>query len=447
MSWIFDKFNSHPGLPAIICNHKVYTYHDLNNRVEWYLLFLKDHGIQPGNVVGLLSEFTFEATALLLALAKSCNIAVPLDPGNITDLDETIRQAQIDHLVRFREEIPEFLNIAPGSDKHPLIRTLQQEKKAGLILFSSGTTGKPKVMLHDLTRLIDNYQNTRVKSTNSLILLGFDHIGGLDSLFRLLSICATITLPHSRQPADICQLIEDHKVNVLPTTPTFLNLLIISEAYKQYDLSSLEIIGFGAEAISAALLKKIKVIFPAVRLQQKFGTSETNAIRIFNNAGDEQFFRINDPNVQYKIVDNELWLKSSNNILGYLNMETDQFENGWFKTGDLVESRGEYMKVMGRKKEVINVGGEKVLPSIVEEVLLQHPDILDCKVYGMENLLTGQVVAADVVISPATDMDNFKPRIKKYCREKLLAFQVPVKINIVEEITLSSRNKKVRSNL
>ena len=95
-----------------------------------------------------------------------------------------------------------------------------------------------------------------------------------------------------------------------PAPPTFLNLLILSESYKSYDLGSLQIIGFGAEQMPESLYLRIKEIFPGVRLQQKFGTSETNAIRVRNHATDNLYMKIDDPNIQYKIIDGELWLKS-----------------------------------------------------------------------------------------------------------------------------------------
>lgn len=445
MLWLLEKFNHHPERKGIISNDHIYTYRHLSEKTAWYTAQLKSDGIKPGDVVGVISYFTVDSIALFLSLADLACMVVPLDPDNIRNIKDTIENSFMDHLFRFDHDRLIMDYSSPVQQKHRLIQQLRQERKAGLILFSSGTTGLPKVMLHDLSRLIDSYKNEKLKSTNSLILLGFDHIGGIDSLLRLLSICATITLPPSRKPADICEQIEKHQVNALPTTPTFLNLMMISEAYREYDLSSLQIIGFGAEAISRSLLHKLKEVFPNVRMQQKFGTSETNAIRIRNDEVDEQYFRFNDPQVEYKIVEGELWLKSNNNILGYLNSEIPAFEDGWFKTGDLVEKKGDQLRIIGRKKEVINVGGEKVLPADVEEVLLEIPEILDCKVYGIENLLTGQVVAADVVVAPGTNLSEIRSIIRKYARQRLTTYQVPVKINIVDTIELSARNKKIRS--
>ncbi|MHC1706025.1 MAG: AMP-binding protein [Bacteroidales bacterium] len=445
MSWILEKIINNAERPGIIDHDRSYTYADLSAEINRYRDLLKATGIKPGDVVGVLSSFSFKSIALLLALAENECIVTPLDPDNIRDIHDTIEKSSLDFLFRLSDdsETPDVFSQHP--QKHPLIEQLRQQGRAGLILFSSGTTGIPKVMLHDLTRLVDSYRNEKVKNTNSMILLGFDHIGGIDSLLRLLSICATITLPGSRKPSDICRQIEKYKVNVLPATPTFLNLMLISEAHRQFDLSSLEIIGFGAESMPKSLLIKLKQAFPRVKMQQKFGTSETNAIRIKNDNLDEQFFRIEDAGVEYKIVEGELWLKSKSNILGYLNSEIPAFEEGWFRTGDLVETKDDFIRIIGRKKEMINVGGEKVLPSDIEEVLLEMPEILDCKVYGIENLLTGQVVAADIVVIPTAEKGEIRNMIRQYCKKKLLPYQVPVKINLVDEIELSARNKKVRS--
>lgn len=444
MKWLSDKFTKYPERIAIIHNHKLFTYLDLETKINWYHHYLDSNGIAPGKSVLLISNFSFDAIALLLSLAQRGHIITPAETNSAIDIKKLAQESYSDFIIQFNEEVPVVSSVNKNGH-HVLIENLRAKNKSGLILFSSGTTGKPKVMLHDFTELIESYKNDKVKAINSLILLGFDHIGGIDSLLRLLSVNATITLVNQHNPFDICALIEKYKIDVLPATPTFLNLIVISEAYKQYDLTSLKIIGFGAEIMPESLLSKIRQIFPLVHLQQKFGTTETNAIKIFNKPGDEQYFKITDKNVVYKVVNNELWIKSKNNIVGFLNIENNQFQDGYINTGDLVDMREDgYIRILGRKKEVINIGGEKVLPSEVENVLMAFHAIADCKVYGMPHLITGSIVVADIVLKDKMQ-ETVKSDIRLFCKSKLPNYKIPVKINIVEKIALSDRNKKVRN--
>ena len=167
----------------------------------------------------------------------------------------------------------------------------------------------------------------------------------------------------------------------------------------------------------------------------------------------EGYFKI--LNCNYKILNNELFLKSKTQSLGYLNADNSVFdEQGYFATGDLVEvieSNGEeYIKIIGRSKEIINVGGEKVLPSEVEGILLEIPYIQDCLVYGESNAITGQSVSVKVVLDStheeSTNLTNaeLKKRIRIYCKDRLTAYKIPTKVEIVESLAISQRFKKVR---
>ena len=301
-------------------------------------------------------------------------------------------------------------------------------------------------MLHDLDTLMEGYRGRKVKDINTLIFLTFDHIGGIDTMLRILSIGGTITIPASRQPEEVSGLVEKYRVNVLPSSPTFLNLLLLSGLHQKYDLSSLKIIAFGAEPMPESLLLRLRELFPDIELQQKFGTSETNAIRVKSRSNDSLFMKLDDPNLEHKVIDGELWLKSKTQVLGYLNASMESFtEDGWFKTGDLVESADDgYIKIIGRNKEVINVGGEKVLPSEVESVLLEMDEFSDVMVYAEENQITGQSVAVEVVPKQEIDKREAKKAIRKFCKGKLINYKIPTKITIVDQTNYGDRFKKIR---
>lgn len=443
--WIYEKFLELSDRTAIISDQKEYSYSSFLDRINRYFKILTSQ-IKQGEVVAIVSDYSIASISVFFALHRNKNIVVPIVSNTGSEISKRLVIACVQKVIEFNGEDVQISNTG-SSQENVLINQLRNNKLAGLILFSSGMTGEPKGMVHDLDGLIHSYRKESTKDINSLLLLTFDHIGGIDTLLRLLSIGGTVTIPEKVDPFSICELIERFNINVLPGSPTFLNLIIISEAYKSYDLSSLKIIGYGAEPMPEFLLKMLNEIFPNVKLHQKFGTSETNAIRVINKSNDSLFMRIDDSNIEYKVVDNELWLKSQTQVLGYLNQVEDSFEQGWFKTGDLVEVEEDgFFRIVGRKKEVINVGGEKVNPSEIENVIMQHKDVQECAVYGMPNVITGETVIAEVQISKSSDSLKVKKEIKHLCVERLDKFKCPTKVKIVEEIKVNSRFKKLRKS-
>ena len=120
-------------------------------------------------------------------------------------------------------------------------------------------------------------------------------------------------------------------------------------------------------------------------------------------------------------------------------------KDGWFKTGDLVElMEGKYIKIIGRANEVVNVGGEKVLPAEVESIILQMNEIEDVIVYSENSAITGQIVVADVVIKGNFTSLQAKRVIREFCKGKISNYKLPSKVNIVERTSYSSRFKKIR---
>lgn len=395
-------------------------------------------------MVCILGDYSFLSIALLLALSENKNIIVPIASTNENEINEKIQEAFCDKVISIKND-HFFLRSLPHTNKHEMIRSLQKISHSGLILFSSGSTGKPKAMIHDFDHLIAHYKGKREKNINMLLFLMFDHIGGLNTLLNTLFMGATLIIPKTRKPDEICSLIEKYRIRILPSSPTFLNLILISKAYEKYDLTSLRMITYGTETMPKSLLQRLKSVFKKVKFLQTFGTSETGIANTSSKNSSSTFLKIDDPNMEYKIVENELYLKSKTQVMGYLNAPMENFtKDGWFKTGDLVKCENGYIQIIGRNKEVINVGGEKVLPNEVESVILQLKEIDDVLVYGVENLITNQTVACDVVVHEKIDAKMAKKIIRKHCLERLEKYKVPTKINITKSTNFSDRFKKIR---
>ena len=220
----------------------------------------------------------------------------------------------------------------------------------------------------------------------------FDHIGGLNTLFNMIAMEAHIIIPSDRKPETIAFLIDKHQIHLLPTSPTFLNLMLMSNIDKSYDLSSIKMITYGTEPMPDSLLKKLRIRFPRVRFLQTFGTSETGIAQTVSRSSDSLEMKLDDPDCEYKVLNGELLLRSKTQVLGYLNASMESFtEDGWFRTGDLVEVLDDgYIRIIGRSNEIINVGGEKVLPQEIESVLMELPEVVDVLVRGELNIITGQ---------------------------------------------------------
>ena len=441
MSFILDKFKSFNSKNAIVFEDRIYTYEEFIKQIKDYKNILDKHNISS-KVVVILGDYSFYNLALFFALYENKNIIVPITSNIKKVQDDFIKESFCQTIIKTDERNLLIQNLKI-TFSHNMIDNLIEKNSSGLILFSSGSTGKPKAMVHNLDTLIDSFKDKKEKSMNMLVFLMFDHIGGLNTVFNALCMGACLIIPKIKDAKTICELIEKYKIMVLPSSPTFLNLILISEEYKNYDLSSLRMITYGTETMPQSLLLKLKEVFPKVKFLQTFGTSETGISTTSSKSSNSLFMKLEDINGEYKIVENELWLRSKTQVLGYLNASMDSFtSDGWFKTGDLVEVDGEYIKIIGRAKEIINVGGQKVLPAEVESIILEMEEISDCMVYGEKNAITGQTVVCDVVLNK--NIENIKKRVRVFCKDRLDAYKIPTKVNVVDKTNFSDRFKKIR---
>ena len=442
MNWLANKIKTYTHRPAIIYNSQIYTYENLFQKIEYYGT---KYSSLHHKIVLLQGVYNFNTIALFFALAEKSNYictVTNIDPFVLMEKEKLLCP---DAIINVNENEDFLTHIDKKRELNPLLNKLQETHNPGVILFSSGTSGSPKVLLHDLNLLLKPYQSITMKDYNILSLLDFDHIGGLDILFRQLSAGATQTIPLNKTPPYICSLIEKHKVSVFSASPTFYNLLFLNDEYKNYNLQSLEILAYGSEPMPQWLLNRLVSEFPNAALQQKYGLSETNAIRIKSISGS-LFFKINDPSVEYKVIDNVLWIKSVSQSLGYLNLPNYELQkDGWFCTGDLVEINADgNIRIIGRETDIINVGGEKVLPQEVENILMQLPFIADCKVKGVSNSIMGQAVVAEIVTSGNLSQDIMKAEMRKFLSGYLDRYKIPSKFIFLDNITISERFKKTR---
>lgn len=438
---LLSRFTAYSARPALAGAWGVVTYAELAGLVAKARASLAQLRLDRPTAFGLVGEHGPAATAWLLVLAEAGHFVAPLS-GNVAEHPAKLALINAQWVVVADATEWKLLPRVDEPSAHPLFRQLADQGAAGLVLFSSGTSGAPKAMVQDFGRLLGTYAGRHESDLPVLALLGFDHIGGLNTLLGALAAGSLLVVPASRAPAEVASAIARHAVAVLPASPTFLGLLLSADVTAS--LASLRVITYGTEPMPESLLARLKATFPRVRFIQTFGTSETGITRTVSPEPGSTFLRFEDPHLEWKVVDEELWLRSPTQIAGYLNASNERFTaDGWFRTGDKVELGPDgTLRILGRLGESINVGGEKLMPAEVESVVLAVPGVADCRVRGEAHPLTGQTVAVDVV-SFAADQEALRAAIRIACRERLARHKIPTRVTFVPSVS-GERMKKTR---
>lgn len=441
VSFLLDRMAAHPDKPALITETRQTSYAELCVLVSQASKALTTSGVASGQSVQLRGDFDASSIAYLLALLDMGAIVSPVAPSSYEKADEFAQVADVGWIVDGQDA---QIIQSTGRSQHPLFDELRKTDDAGVIIFSSGTTGTSKGALHNARHLLSKFE-AQGKDFRTLAFLLFDHIAGFDTLMYCLSNASTIICPPDRAPTTICQLIADHGVQVLPTAPSFLNLMLLSGAHDTCDLSSLEIVTYGAEMMPQPLLERAADAMPNARLIQKYGTSEIGALRSQSENSTSRWLRIGQQGRDWRIADGLLEIKTKTAMLGYLNAPSPFTDDGYYKTGDRVELRGDMIRFVGRDSDIINVGGQKVFPAEVEAELREVAGILDAAVYGAPHPILGASVCATIQVAD----DTVKPAdirisIRTGLAGKLEPYKIPQKIKLTTDPLVTDRFKQKR---
>lgn len=389
--------------------------------------------VRPGDVVALIGDFDPTSISTLLRLIEKKAILVPLTKETREQHEYFFASALVDVVI----ENGEVKRINHGRSD-AMIEKLRREKHAGLVLFSTGTTGRPKAILHDLSYFLKRFETPRPTLTTINFLL-FDHIGGLNTLLHTLFNKGTVVAPSSRSVEEILNTCKKHNVEVLPTTPTFLRMMLMSGQVPDAFPQSVRIITYGTERMDQPTLDAFCQLLPKVDFRQTFGMSELGIVRVKSEARNSLFMKIGGEGVETRVVDNVLEIRSATRMLGYLNAPSPFDAAGWYSTKDIVEQKGDYYRVIGRTSEVINVGGLKFMASEVERVALEFPGAELVKVEGRENPITGQHV--ELTVQPKSGSIFDDKALRKFLKERLQTHMVPKRIKIAS-VSVGHRYKR-----
>ena len=315
-----------------------------------------------------------------------------------------------------------------------------------LLIFTSGTTQKPrcvKYLWSDLLAQVGTHK--AVDGERWLLAYKLNHFAGVQMLAHILCSQSTLVLAKSTRVADAVAAMTSLAVTHVSSTPTFWRfaLALLAGAAQ---LPRLRQITLGSEPVSSDLLAQLASLFPDARIVHIYALTEAGSCISVSDGKPglplDILQRPADAAVQFRIVEGELHVRTQHGMRGYRN-STDiepRTKDGWLATGDLVKIDNERILFMGRESEVINVGGVKVHPLEVENVVSAVPGVKLARVYGRDNPVVGQIVAVDLTINEGCDPQVVEDSVREACRI-LPRHSMPRSVTIVD--TIDTNNFKL----
>ncbi len=323
-----------------------------------------------------------------------------------------------------------------------------------VILLTSGTTGKPKAARHTWASLARPVRRAAAGQT-WLLMYRPNLYAGLQVALQCLFNQGTLVVPHAGStPTEIARLMAEHRVECASGTPSYWRRLLLfadSEVLRRVPLRQVTL---GGELVDQQVLHGLSMLFPAARIVHLYATTELGScFSVSDGRSGFPAAYLDEPSpdgVELRVLEGELHVRSANAMEGYDNgkgmgaLARSHPRTDFVPTGDLVEVRGDRVFFVGRRSDLINVGGNKVHPAEVERVLRAVPGLGDVRVYAKTSSIAGQLVACDVVPGPGVDPEQLKRELARRCASGLHPFQRPRVIQVVKEISVSASAKVLR---
>jgi acyl-coenzyme A synthetase/AMP-(fatty) acid ligase len=403
-----------------------------------------DADLSGAHVLSRTRDQLFAALALIALDGVAARIVIAPPDVKPEHLPSVIERAAIDVVVsddpalavdgvRFEQVRLPRDSAAPAS-----------AQKTEWVLFTSGTTGVPKMVAHSLEGLSGAIQPAAARDIVWGTFYDIRRYGGLQILLRALLGQASLVLSDADENvADFMTRVGRHGVTHLTGTPSHWRRALMSPANSQIAPRYVRLSG---EIADQAILDSLKARFPNAAMGHAYASTEAG-VGFEVTDGLEGFpasFVGRPGPVEMKVADGTLHVRSPRTASQYVGGGELKNE-GWVDTGDMVELRDERYYFAGRAGGVINVGGLKINPEEVEAVINRYPGVRMSRVFGRKSPITGAIVIAEVVLAdPANDDATFKQAILEACREKLPAFKVPAMLRFVPALELTAGGKLSR---
>lgn len=317
---------------------------------------------------------------------------------------------------------------------------------ARIFMMTSGTTGAPKIASHSLGALMSRAKAAmHPGNRGAKWLLTYQPTGFAGVQVQLTAVVGrgVVVAPDERTPAGFLEAAKANGVTQISATPTFWRAFLM--VVRPGDLT-LRQITLGGEAADQSTLDRIRKAFPDARVTHIYASTEAGVVFSVHDGREgfpAEWLDTETQGVTMRVRDGFLHIRTPNAMGGYVS-DTAQprLDDGWLATADRVEIRGDRAFIVGRDDSTINVAGSKVYPLMVEQFLLKQPGVMEAHVYGVANPISGQLVAADVVIEPGLDPAETRSAILTACRENLAQYQVPRAFKVVDAIAVRESGKK-----
>lgn len=521
-----ETVRQYPQRAALSFYGKTISYTELQSLSDRFTRALQGLGVRKGDRVALLLPNCPQQVIAFFAVQKAGAMAVPLNPlYTVRELRDILADAEASHVVTLKQFAYKIGEISGGSDLEAVVLTsiadyfplplqvlyrakslfsgsaplddlagrvydfqdlinhslgdyhpvsVQPGEDFACLMYTSGTTGRPRGVPLTHLNLIDNVEQISAFTEGMVIpgeeiqlgVLPFFHIYGLNFVMNYaVKHGFTLILLPRFSTKSVCRVIKQEKITILPAVPAIYRALMSFSDQKprRCDFSTLKFCGSGASPCLSSLIKKVRETTGAVFVEA-YGLTETSPVTHMNPPSGVQkagSIGIPLPDTEAKVVDHEsgqelpvgetgeLLLKGPQVFAGYWGEADPEIKvidgEGWFKTGDMASMDEDgYFYIKGRKDDMINVGGEKVWPREVEEILEDHPLVEETAVVAEAHRFYGQVPRAYVVL---TSPGISEEKLIGYCRSKLVKYKVPRKIEFLDEIPRSHLNKKLRYQL
>lgn len=453
--------------PALIDGDERISYSDLATRVASLSRYLGSVlGVRQGDIVAAALPNRWQFVAGFFAAVDLGAIFMPFNPNwrarelgwflerfrpAAVFLDEASRREweELKELVREDRLIEADRLDARLEPAGGWVLRRRLEGEPALYLLTSGSTGRPKVVPRSHAMLVAGARNVSPAigirpGQRFLCVVPFHHANGFaNSMLAPLLAGATLVLMRRFLPAKLFELVRKEKIDVLIASPFVYSLLCEQEA-GQGALAELEIAISSGAPMSAALRKRCREHL-GVEVRQLYGSTETGTISVERRGAPAADGSVGAPieGVEIRILDGEVTVRSPTTMAGYVGEpELDErlFCDGLFRTGDLgrIDERGD-LWIGGRLKRILNVGGIKVDPVEIENVLLQLPAVRRCCVWGIAADRATEIIRCQVVLRPGERLE--RADIIAHCRRHLAEYKIPRIIEFVDEIATDLAGK------
>ncbi len=484
------------------------SFKELARQVESLAGFLESEGLQPGERVGLLVYNQPAYVIAFFALLSLGITVIPLNVRlTAPEISTILNDAEARYLISTQDftgvltrlSVPtltgliiqglskvknSFKNTAPHLDDFDAIIASDHKTKAPLpypiqpktlatLVYTSGTTGEPKgVMLSHGNIWADaraNIQVIEAQNTDRFITISplFHVFGQTNVLITALSVGASVVLVKKFSPRKVLEAIQHHDVTFMAAVPTMYHMMLTHLRDHHYNLSSLRVCHSGAAAMPLDLIQRIESTFGAP-VQEGYGLSEASSIVCSNplpSRGVQKPGSVGPaiPGVQVRAVDDtlkevatgdvgELLVKGPIVMQGYYKRPTlsqtalIEIDNTlWLRTKDLARLDADgYVYIVDRTDDLINIGGVKVYPREIEEVLFSHPAIQAAVVIGEPSNLYHQEIKAFIVLEADLEKEILPDEIYRYCKNVLAEYKIPKTFEFVDEIPKGPTGKTLR---